>query len=107
MIGLKAKQKRFSLYFLEENEIYTQDLSGFCIILDNENQKERLAKKIQIFCFLIIFFRKGKIHICSRSIIFEPDDPSLSIYKYFFRYMKDKPKSSKKIFFKYNFELFS
>ena len=41
MIGLKAKQKRFSLYFLEENELYTQDLSGFCLILDNETQKER------------------------------------------------------------------
>ena len=48
MIGLKAKQKRFSLYFLEENELYTQDLSGFCIISDNETQKERFIR----FCSL-------------------------------------------------------
>lgn len=51
MFSLKAKQKRFSLYFLEENEIYTQDLTGYCLILDNNTQKEKyffkkkLAKK--------------------------------------------------------------
>ena len=50
MFSLKAKQKRFSLYFLEENELYTQDLSGFCIILDNDTQKERF----------FIFFKKKK-----------------------------------------------
>lgn len=61
MIGLKAKQKRFSLYYLEENELYTQDLSGFCIIVDNETQKEK-------FCLISSHFlnyfdfqkRKGK-----------------------------------------------
>lgn len=42
MFSLKAKQKRFSLYFLEENEIYTQDLTGYCLIVDNDSQKERL-----------------------------------------------------------------
>lgn len=43
MIGLKAKQKRFSLYFLEENEVYTQDLTCYFTILDIPTQKERFA----------------------------------------------------------------
>lgn len=34
---------------------------------------------------------KGKLHICSRSLIFEPDDPALSITKYFYKYMTARP----------------
>lgn len=63
MIGLKAKQKRFSLYFLEENELYTQDLSGFCIITDNDTQKERFPpflEKKKIIPYKKNHKKKGK-----------------------------------------------
>ena len=35
MIALKMKLKRFSLLYLEENEIYTQDLTGIITFKDS------------------------------------------------------------------------
>jgi hypothetical protein len=34
MIGLKVKKKRFTLLYLEETEVYVQDLTGSCTYWD-------------------------------------------------------------------------
>ena len=34
MIGINVKKKRFTLLYLEENELYVQDLSGSCTFPD-------------------------------------------------------------------------
>jgi len=34
MIGINVKKKRFTLLYLEENELYVQDLSGSCTFSD-------------------------------------------------------------------------
>jgi hypothetical protein len=37
VFGFKESKKRFTLYHLEENEIYTQDCQVHCMFLDNNN----------------------------------------------------------------------
>ena len=34
---------------------------------------------------------KGKVHLCSRSLIFESDKAEIPIYKYFYRYYIEAP----------------
>lgn len=70
------KKKRFSLLFLEEGEIYTRDCTGFRQIPDS---------------YMNISQQKGKIHLCSKSLIFEPDDKDCKIIKYSFSGIVDIP----------------
>jgi len=41
MIGFKKTKSRFNLYYLEENEIYTQDLSIYFIFTDLQSNEDR------------------------------------------------------------------
>ena len=41
MIGISVKKKRFTLLYLEENELYVQDLSGTCTFPDFANGTKR------------------------------------------------------------------
>ena len=41
MIGLKVKKKRFTLLYLEETEIYVQDLTGSCILFDFQTNTQK------------------------------------------------------------------
>mmetsp|Transcript_8685 Transcript_8685/g.7637 ORF Transcript_8685/g.7637 Transcript_8685/m.7637 type:complete len:94 (-) Transcript_8685:2376-2657(-) len=84
MIGLKVKKKRFSLLYLEENEVYIQDLTGSCTFFDFNTGQKRMEK--------------GKIHLCSKSLIFEPNNWDASIYKFLFREMTMKPIRSLELF---------
>ncbi|KAL4472641.1 hypothetical protein ABPG74_018590 [Tetrahymena malaccensis] len=77
MIGLKTSKQRFNLFYLDESELYTEDFSGYCIyksIHTEEEHKER-----------------GKFHICSRSIIFESDNPEIPLMKFGYRAMIKPP----------------
>ena len=96
MIGINVKKKRFTLLYLEENELYVQDLSGSCTFPDYATG----SKRYQEFCVAklsIMMYRveKGKIHVCSRSLIFEPNNMSIPIQKFLFRFMKTEPRRSK------------
>mmetsp|Transcript_16739 Transcript_16739/g.2737 ORF Transcript_16739/g.2737 Transcript_16739/m.2737 type:complete len:92 (-) Transcript_16739:100-375(-) len=76
MYSLGKKTKRFSLLFLEEGEIYTRDCMGF------RYHPEMFPEKRH---------EKGRLHICSRSLIFEPEDTEASIIRYAFRDMEEAP----------------
>jgi factor associated with neutral sphingomyelinase activation len=90
MIGLKVKKKRFTLLYLEENELYVQDLTGSCTFYDFTANQRKYA-----FDFSAYFrTEKGKLHICSKSLIFEPNNLNINIQKYLYREMKTKPKRS-------------
>ena len=41
MIGFKANKQRFNLFYLEENELYKQDLSAICIYKDIHTNEEK------------------------------------------------------------------
>jgi len=78
MLGIQVREQRFSLYHLEEGEIYIKDFIG---VVQCVNPNTGLIDKCP-----------GTIHIGSRSIIFEPDDSQKSILKFHFQYFIDKPK---------------
>mmetsp|Transcript_6052 Transcript_6052/g.6750 ORF Transcript_6052/g.6750 Transcript_6052/m.6750 type:complete len:935 (-) Transcript_6052:159-2963(-) len=73
MIGFKKKQKRFSLLHLEEDELYIKPFSGsrFRTVSDGDGKIEEV--------------HKGTIHVCSRSVLFEPERSEFPLTKYYFR----------------------
>ncbi|CAG9322235.1 NSMAF_3 [Blepharisma stoltei] len=71
-----VKKKRFSLLFLEEGEIYTRDCTGF------RQHPDMFPNPTQ---------EKGRIHLCSKSLIFEPEDANSAIIKYAFIDIVDIP----------------
>ena len=78
MLQITAHEQRFSLYHLDEGEIYIKDFIG---IVQYVNPLTEQIDKCS-----------GIIHIGSRSIIFEPEDFQKSILKFHFRNIIDKPK---------------
>ena len=78
MIDEESVSSRFSLYFLEEGEMYIKEFAGLCHLLYPETNKiEEL---------------KGNVHFGSRSIIFEPDSHYYTIIKFHFKYFQNRPK---------------
>ncbi|CAK91037.1 unnamed protein product (macronuclear) [Paramecium tetraurelia] len=71
MITFTSSKSRFSLYYLEESEKYLQDLSAKVRQINMLKGEERLER--------------GKVHICSRTLIFEPEKQELPIQKLFYR----------------------
>ena len=81
MHSLGHKKKRFSLLFLEEGEDYIKD--SLCL----RHHPDLYPDKRQ---------EKGRIHICTRSIIFEPVDPETAIVRYSYRDIEKLPEESSK-----------
>lgn len=78
MFNLKVNNPRFSLYHLDEGELYIKEFVSICqFIYPPINEIQNL---------------QGIIHFCSRSIIFEPDSPNYSILKFHFRNFTERPK---------------
>ena len=78
IINSNTTSPRFSLYHLDEGELYIKEFGATCqYIYPISNTIEQL---------------KGILHFCSRSIIFEPDIPSYSITKFHFRNFISRPK---------------
>ena len=78
LINQSSNSPRFSLYYLDEGELYIKEFAGTCqFIYPSSNQIEQL---------------RGIIHFCSRSIIFEPDSNNFLIVKFHFRNFKERPK---------------
>eukprot|EP01017_Pseudomicrothorax_dubius_P044670 TRINITY_DN7572_c0_g3_i1.p1 TRINITY_DN7572_c0_g3~~TRINITY_DN7572_c0_g3_i1.p1 ORF type:complete len:822 (+),score=154.42 TRINITY_DN7572_c0_g3_i1:59-2524(+) len=78
MLSLQTKRKRFNLLHLQEDEIYTKEFSCEVEYDDFANPEVKRTEP-------------GKIHVCSRSLIFEPDKTVLNIYKFMFRDMTGCP----------------
>ena len=78
MLNLKIHQSRFSLYYLDEGEMYIKEFASICQFLyPPTNKIEQL---------------KGNIHFGSRSIIFEPSEDEYQIVKFHFRNFIERPK---------------
>lgn len=76
MRSLGKKEKRFSLLFLEDGESYARDCMGFRFHTSLYPEKRQ---------------EKGRLHICSRSLIFEPEDTDTPVVRYNFRDMTESP----------------
>ena len=77
MIGLSVTTQRFSLYNLDEGEMFIKDfVANVNYYIKSENKKQEL---------------KGIIYIGSRSVIFEPDDNKFSLVKFNFKEMLTIP----------------
>jgi factor associated with neutral sphingomyelinase activation len=76
MRSLGKKEKRFSLLFLEDGESYARDCMGFRFHTSLYPEKRQ---------------EKGRLHICSRSLIFEPEDSETPVVRYSFRDMTESP----------------
>ncbi|MCQ2818957.1 MAG: hypothetical protein MJ252_16955 [archaeon] len=78
LVNENSNSPRFSLYHLDEGEMYIKEFAGNCqFIYPTSNQIELL---------------KGVIHFCSRSIVFEPDSHDYLIVKFHFRNFLERPK---------------
>ena len=77
MIGLSVSTQRFSLYNLDEGEMFIKDfVANLNYYIKSLNEKHEL---------------KGIIYIGSRSVIFEPDDNKYSLVKFNFKEMLTIP----------------
>lgn len=77
MFGIQRSKQRFSLYNLDEGEMF---IKGF---VANVNYYHPLKKdKLQ---------QKGMLYVASRSILFEPDDVSFNLVKFNFKEIKAIP----------------
>ena len=71
MIGLSVSTQRFSLYNLDEGEMFIKDfVANVNYYIESLNERHEL---------------KGIIYIGSRSVIFEPDDNKYSLVKFNFK----------------------
>jgi hypothetical protein len=78
MLGIQVRHPRFNLYHLDEGELFIKEFAVTCQFVYPETEKvENLS---------------GVVLLGSRSIIFEPDDHKLSIVKFHFRNITDRPK---------------
>ena len=77
MIGLSVSTQRFSLYNLDEGEMFIKDfVANVNYYIESLNERHEL---------------KGIIYIGSRSVIFEPDDNKYSLVKFNFKEMLTIP----------------
>jgi hypothetical protein len=63
--------KRFSLYHMEENEIYIQDFFGTCTFHDFSSNELKTKDK-------------GKFYMCSKTIVYESDNKNIPLQKFKF-----------------------
>jgi factor associated with neutral sphingomyelinase activation len=70
----KWTRSRFNLLLLTEGEYYFSDYSVVYFAADSENHKEIIKRKVN-----------GRLKVCSKSLLFEPQDVALPIVKYEFK----------------------
>jgi len=70
--------KRFTLYHLEENEIYIQDFYGECTFYDYNSNENKVRDK-------------GKFYLCSKTMVYESDNKNIPLVKLKFESMKTLP----------------
>lgn len=77
MFTTNALRKRLDLLHLEEYEVLTEEVPCRCsyFLPDTLTRKED----------------KGRLYVCSKSLIFESSDENVPIFKYLFRSFPDKP----------------
>ena len=75
-------RRRFNLLLLEENEYFFEDYTCYKYSNnggDNDVDENTFVKE------------KGRLKICSRSLVFEPDNIRVPILKFPFKYMRNAP----------------
>ena len=77
MIGIQIAKQRFSLYNLDEGEMFIKDFVA------KIKYFEPTKKRIESL--------QGMLYLGSRSLIFEPDDVSFSLVKFKFKEMASLP----------------
>jgi hypothetical protein len=70
--------KRFTLYHMEETEIYIQDFFGNCSFYDFASNEAKNKDK-------------GKFYMCSKSLVYESDNKNIPLTKFKFESMKTLP----------------
>jgi len=78
MFGVQIRESRFTLYNLDEGEMYIKEFVCSCKIKNKLNSDN-------------VEYLDGIMHICSRSILFEPDNHSYSMVKFQYRYISNLP----------------
>ena len=74
MFTTEVELRRLNLLHLEEYEVLTEEIPCECsYTLPGSDQ---------------LFEEKGKLHICSKSVIFESDKYSTPILKFLFKYLQ-------------------
>lgn len=77
MLGLSKAFQRFSLYHLDEGELYIKEyLSNVEFTYPSNQEKMNL---------------NGVLYLGSRSLIFEPEDKNISLIKFSFKYLVNLP----------------
>ncbi len=82
MIGISASHSRFSLLILEENEQYLKDFICFITLANPSNPHVTITES------------KGKIFVCSRTLVVELENKNsapASLFKYRYQDMKSAP----------------
>lgn len=79
--------KRFTLYHMEENEIYIQDFFGNCTFYDFNSNEVRNKDK-------------GKFYLSSKTIVYESDNKNVPLIKFKFESMKAIPTFGNLMFIK-------
>ena len=79
-----GNKNRFNLLLLEYGEHFYEDVSVFCLPLPSINRTIQQCDSLKI---------QGRLKICSRSLIFEPNDILRPIVRYSFKNITDYPKS--------------
>jgi len=83
MLGLGAlveqqaarHKRRFNLLMLEEREYYFEDYGGFMHVADDSSA----SRKSGSTSFRHRQRVKGRLHVCSKSVVFDPDDASRNL----------------------------
>lgn len=76
---LSCYRSRFKIYHLEDNDFFIKDFTTTAQFIHPSNKDE-------------IVSLDGILIISTKSLVFEPKDERLSIVKFHFRYMMEKPK---------------
>lgn len=84
---------RFNLLLLEEGEYYFEDVSAYYYPPGIEDNQQ--AKRYGYSSYICIFYTdhqicrrmKGRLNLCSHSVIFDPEDYKLPIIKFPFKYI--------------------
>ena len=77
MIGIHITKQRFSLYNLDEGEMFIKDFVATLKYWEPTSKKKQTIQ--------------GMLYLGSRSLIFEPDDVSFSLVKFKFKEMSSLP----------------
>lgn len=79
-----GNKNRFNLLLLEYGEHFYEDVSVYCLPLPSSTRTIQQCDSLKV---------QGRLKVCSRSLIFEPNDITKPIVRYCFKNFTEIPKS--------------